>query len=132
MCPTIATLNQHNFEGHAKFGGNICDVPIIRDLANGRDKIYVRLVNQNGWKFQDILIVSVNGHKVNFFLSWYTEHQVWGNAILYSGDAAQAAKQIADAARQGEDLIDALVKLQKLFASQNPSPPVEQKAEDAQ
>ena len=52
------------FTRRVKTSGTTCDIEMRRDLADGNSRIWIRLINQNGWKFDDVLVVEWKGKKV--------------------------------------------------------------------
>ena len=55
---------------------NLTDIQMVRDTADGKTIIYARMVDQNGWKFDDIYIVEAKGQSLNVWVSDVNEHPI--------------------------------------------------------
>ena len=89
----------------AKANPKLTDIEMVRDTAEGRSRIFVRMVDRGGWKFHDVYIAEHNGKKVNHFVSYMKEHPLltfWES----NGD---------DILKTTEQTIDVIQKLKSLF-----------------
>jgi hypothetical protein len=49
---------------------------MVQDSAEGVSRMYVRLLDQNGWKFDDVMILQANGRDIG----------LWGSQIAANPD----------------------------------------------
>ena len=107
-----------------KTSGTTCDVEMRRDLSDGNSHISIRLINQNGWKFHDVLVVEWNGKKRGqngIWLSYAVEHPWMSTAEIHSDDLKKGYDQ-------AKDFLKFMGDLEKLF----PSNEQDQKIQDSQ
>ena len=57
-----------------KANPSLTDIQMTRDTADGKTILYARMVDQNGWKFDDIYIVEAKGQALNVWVSDVIDH----------------------------------------------------------
>jgi len=86
---------------------HLIDIEMLSDQAEGKSRIFVRLVDQGGWKFDDVYVAERNGRSINMLLSNIQQYP-W----LYQ--AKYHLPEVKQSARVGRDLVDIVVELKKL------------------
>ena len=62
------------------------DTRMILKTAEGNSVLWVRMVNENGWKLNDVYIGKVNGRDINWWSSKAMEHPVAFMAVCRADD----------------------------------------------
>ncbi len=94
-----------------KTSGQVCDVGMNSNLADGESKIYVRLVNQDGWKFHDVYLATVKGRKFGIWWSFAQQHP-----IIASAKIAQAyAPEFREGVNSFESVVHKIKEIENLF-----------------
>lgn len=94
-----------------KSNPHLVDVEMVSDQAEGKSRIFVRLIDQGGWKFDDIYVAERNGRSINMQLSKIQQCPWFYQAKYYLPEIKQSA-------RAGRDLVDIIVELKKLDEKQ--------------
>ena len=69
-----------------KYNPNLTDVRMVRDTADGKTIVWARMVNRDGWKFEDLYVERVNGKEWRWWMSKAIEHPVPAVLDYYSDD----------------------------------------------
>jgi hypothetical protein len=64
----------------AKENPNLTDIQMVRETADGTTIVYARMVDDNGWKFDDIYIAQAKGQPIKIWLSEAVENPL-GTAL---------------------------------------------------
>ena len=76
-----------------KNSGTASDIEMQSDLADGHSQIFVHLVNQNGWKFDDIFLIELSGKKIGksgLWCSYIVENPIRSEVKIHADDWKEA------------------------------------------
>ncbi len=94
-----------------KTSGQVCDIGMNSNLADGESKIYVRLINQDGWKFHDVYLATKNGRKFGIWWSFAQQHP-----FIASAQMAQIyAPEIRSGVNSFENVVRKFKEIENLF-----------------
>lgn len=62
--------------GKPMISGQNCDIPFSMQTEEGRMVGHIRLLQQDGWKFDDFFIKSLDGKKIELYVSYMKDHPV--------------------------------------------------------
>lgn len=79
---------------------------MVRDTADGTTVVFARMVDQNGWKFDDLYIKESNGQALNLWASAANEHPILTLMQLIDWNKAAA---------NANELLDLCQKLKQTF-----------------
>jgi len=71
-----------------------CEVQMVKEGANGIDSVSVRLVDQGGWKFDDVKFVTIGGQSVNLWASHILDHPFASSVKLGTDQLAEGWKNV--------------------------------------
>jgi len=98
-----------------KTNPQFCEVEMARDSAEGKSRIHVRLVKDNGWKFDDVYLNEINGKPCNQWASYACEHPLASFLQFHSGEILEFCKAACTLA---DDVLDVVQKFKQLDAEE--------------
>jgi hypothetical protein len=87
------------------------DVSMMNETAEGTSRVFVRLVYRGGWKFQDVLLVQVNGKKCHLWLSYVVDHPVLATVALNQDDIARGLNEVGTKVVRGVEVAERILNL---------------------
>jgi hypothetical protein len=97
--------------GQIKSNPGLCDIQLVRDTVEGRTIIWVRMVDDNGWKFQDIYLEQTNGRPIKYWASYALQNPFTTFMGINSGEIADGLHNTAERIKEFVDVINALKSL---------------------
>jgi hypothetical protein len=79
---------------------------MISETAEGNSRIFVRLLDEGGWKFHDIYLVESNGRQINMMMS-----EVQENPLIFMGK--YFTPEIKKTLSFSKDAVEAYLELKK-------------------
>lgn len=93
-----------------KANPSLTDVQMVRDTADGKTVVFARMVDQSGWKFDDVYMVEAKGQPLNFWMSDANEHPFITAAGLVDWNKAMA---------NASDILDLYQKFKQTFGDES-------------
>jgi hypothetical protein len=79
-----------------KTNPRFCDLEMVRESAEGKSRIAVRLLDQSGWKFHDVFIYQANGKPINLWCSYAIENPTLSALEVNWDDIKRTAKDFLE------------------------------------
>ena len=106
-----ASFNAVSVKANPKFS----DVEMVRESAEGKARIHVRLVRDNGWKFDDVYLNQIKGKECNQWASYICEHPIAFTLQFHADDVATFSKNALDTTK---DILQVIQQIKQLSESE--------------
>jgi hypothetical protein len=98
-------LSTYRFSG-VKSNPGLVDVEMNRNTAEGNSRIFVRLINSDGWKVDDFYVAERNDKKVNLWFSYIEDHPIASFLEVNADDICKTTEDILKFCKEIKDLSD--------------------------
>jgi hypothetical protein len=98
-----------------KTNPGMCDVEMVQESADGKSRIYVRLIKQDIWRFDDVKLVELEGNEINLWLSRVVENPDLLKAKLIAGQVGSAWKAAMGFSEELKHTVENIQSVKQLF-----------------